>query len=104
MRPIKQKVAGMAAAAALAAGAIIALGPISPESAATCDVTGSRTNTTASYARTGGDCYAVRAYISRLNPTTGVVSTYTGTWRTSGYSTVTASNGYPYSGGFDIWW
>ncbi len=104
MVSMKRRIAGFAAAAALAAAAFVAVGPVGPAAAASCDVIGSRSDTTASYARTGGTCSSIRAYISRLNPSTGVVSTYTGPWRASGYSTVTASNGYPYSGGFDVSW
>ncbi|GAA1143602.1 hypothetical protein GCM10009651_29910 [Microbacterium natoriense] len=99
---MRSKIGGFVAAVALAAGAFVLTGPVGPAAAATCDVTGSYTGTTSSYARTGGTCSQARAFISRLNSSTGVVSTYYGSWRASGYSTVSASNGYPYNGGFQI--
>lgn len=104
MASLATKLTSSVGAVALVVAALAVVGPASPALAATCNVTGWRSDTTASYERKGGDCHAIRAYISRLNPSTGVVSTFTGSWRTSGTSTVTASSGYSYGGGYHIQW
>lgn len=104
MASLATKLTSSAGAVALVVAALAVVGPASPAFAATCNVTGWRSDTTASYERKGGDCYAIRASVSRLNSSTGVVTAYKGAWKSSGISTVTASNGYAYGGGYDIWW
>ncbi|MFF3027205.1 hypothetical protein [Microbacterium sp. NPDC057944] len=92
------------AAIALAAGALVAVGPANPAAAATCNTQGSNNATYSQYQRTGGTCSQVRAYVSRLIPSTGQIQTAVGSWRSSGYSSASASNGYAYNSGFDVKW
>lgn len=102
MKSLRRLLTG--AATALLATSIVVVGPTESAEAATCNVQGSRTATTAEYRRTGGTCSEVRAFIDRLNPSNGQVERYVGAWRSSGYSRVTASNGYPYGGGYQVQW
>ncbi len=87
----------------LAGGLAAVPGPTETASALTvsCSVSGARTHETARYKRTSGECVQVRSFIIRLDQNTGRLHEFNGRWEHTAYSIVTATLGYPYSGGFD---